>query len=201
VTARIYIEGGGEGHLLDTLFREGWTAFFKAAGLSGRMPAIVRGQGRERTFDLFATAVANPRQGVLPLLLVDSETPLLDGHSEWQHLKDRDDRERPSGVADDQAFLMVQLMETWFLADREMLRRYFGSALRETALHAWPALEKVPKDTVLDALIRATAACPRKYAKGRVSFEMLARLNPSLVEQACPSAGRLLDTLRALGAP
>ncbi len=76
VTPRIYIEGGGEGHLLDTLFRQGWTAFFKTAGLEGKMPGIVRGQGRTRTFDLFVTAVVNLRPGVLPLLLVDSEGPL-----------------------------------------------------------------------------------------------------------------------------
>lgn len=198
MTAKIYIEGGGEGQLLDTLFRQGWTAFFKTAGLEGRMPGVVRGQGRKRTFDLFLTAVANPRPGVLPLLLVDSEDPLAEGHTAWQHLKTRDNWERPAAAGDDQAFLMVQVMETWFLADREMLRRFFGSALREEALRTWPSLEKVPKDTVLDALSRATAACRTPYAKGKVSFEFLAQLNPKRVEQACPNAARLLERLRRL---
>jgi hypothetical protein len=116
VRTRIYIEGGGEGRLYDTLFRRGWSEFFEAAGLSGRMPRVVRGKGRGQTFDLFSTAVSNPRPGVLPLLLVDSEDPVQLGHTVWQHLKARDDWDQPEGT-DDQAFLMVQVMETWFLAD------------------------------------------------------------------------------------
>jgi hypothetical protein len=198
VTPRIYIEGGGEGHLLDTLFRQGWTAFFKTAGLEGKMPGIVRGQGRTRTFDLFVTAVMNPRPGVLPLLLVDSEGPLAEGSTAWQHLKARDNWERPAGAGDDQAFLMVQLMESWFLADRGLLHAYFGAALREEALRAWLSLESVPKETVLATLDRATAACRTPYAKGKVSFELLARLSPESVEKACPNARRLLDHLRGL---
>lgn len=198
VSARIYIEGGGEGQLLDTLFRQGWTAFFKAAGLEGRMPRIVRGQGRQRTYELFVTAVENPREGELPLLLVDSEGPVAQAHTEWEHLKARDDWDKPGGASDEQAFLMVQLMETWFLADRDLLRRYFGSALREDHLKAWRSLAEVPKATVLQALDRATAACPMRYAKGKVSFELLAKLNPLKVEQACPDAQRLLDRLRNL---
>ena len=203
VTAKIYIEGGGEGHLLDTLFRQAWMAFFAAAGLKGKMPRIVRGQGRRRTFDLFLTAVANPRPGELPLLLVDSEDAVIKDHTAWQHLKARpgDRWERPAGASDDQAFLMVQVMETWFLADRDLLRRYFGPELREDALRAWPALERVPKATVLEALDRATAACRTPYGKGRVSFDLLARLDPARVERACPNAKRLLDRLRDLGAP
>lgn len=201
VSIKIYIEGGGEGHLLDTLFRQGWTAFFKASGLEGRMPRIVRGQGRQRTFELFVTAVENPEPGVLPLLLVDSEEPVAESHTAWQHLKARaaDDWDRPTGARDDQAFLMVQVMETWFLADRDLLRSYFGSALRENHLKVWPSLAAVPKATVLRALDQATAACSPCYAKGKVSFDLLAKLNPAKVEQACPDAKRLLDHLRDSG--
>lgn len=50
MTAKIYAEGGGEGQLLDTLFRQAWTEFFKSAGLAGRMPRIVRGKGRLRQY-------------------------------------------------------------------------------------------------------------------------------------------------------
>jgi hypothetical protein len=198
VSVKIYAEGGGEGQLYDTLFRQAWTEFFRAAGLSGRMPAVIRGKGRQRTYELFVTAVQNPRPGVLPLLLVDSEGPVAPGRAAWEHLRASDGWAKPPGAADDHAFLMVQLMETWFLADRGLLRRYFGPALRENALRAWPELEAVPKATVLSALDQATAPCATRYAKGRVSFELLARLNPSLVEDACPHAKRFLVHLRAL---
>lgn len=160
------------------------------------MPRIIRGQGRQRTFELFVTAVENPEPGVLPLLLVDSEGPLAESHTEWQHLKARDNWERPDGARDDQAFLMVQVMETWFLADRDLLHSYFGPALRESHLKAWRSLAEVPKATVLRALDQATAACSSPYAKGQVSFKLLLKLNPEKVEQACPDAKRLLDRLR-----
>jgi Domain of unknown function (DUF4276) len=192
VTAKIYIEGGGEGQLLDTLFRQGWTAFFRSTGLEGRMPRVVRGQGRDPTIDLFATAGTNPRPGELPLLLVDSEGP-FEARTAWEHLG-----QRPLGAGDDQAFLMVQVMEAWFLADRDLLRRYFGSSLRDNALPAWPSIEDVPKEDVLNTLRRATAACPVPYSKGKVSFELLTELSPQRVEAACPNARRLLDRLRNL---
>jgi hypothetical protein len=192
VSAKIYAEGGGEGEVLDTLFREGWRVFFQSAGLAGRMPRVVRGKSRNQTLDLFRTAVANPRSGELPLLLVDSEGPVAAGHSVWQHLK----ADRPTGSSDDQAFLMVQLMETWFLADQALLRSYFGSTLREHHFREWPNLEDVPKTTVLNALDFATAGCPKPYSKGRVSYEILKNLNPTRVEEKCPHAKRLLDRLR-----
>ena len=103
MNVKLYIEGGGEGPLPDTLFRQGWRQFFAAAGLSGKMPRVVRGQGRTQTFDLFTTAIAHPRDGALPLLLVDSEGPVQAGHSVWEHLKARDGWERPPGATEDQA--------------------------------------------------------------------------------------------------
>ena len=189
---KLYVEGGGEGPRLDAQFRQAWQQFFRRAGLIGRMPKVVRGGGRLQTFDMFKTAVANPRGGEIPLLLVDSEGPVADGNSVWEHL-----RQRPPGADDDQAFLMVQVMETWLLADRAALRSYFGAAFRDSALKEWPQLEAVPKTTVYEALDQATANCGKRYAKGKVSFELLGKLNPTLVEQACPHARALLGRLRA----
>ncbi len=93
---------------------------------------------------------------------------------------------------------MVQVMETWLLADREALRTYFGARFRGNALRQWSALENVAKRDVLDALGRATAACPRPYTKGAVSFELLERIDPAQVETECPHAGVLLNCLRTL---
>ncbi len=201
VTAKIYIEGGGEGEFLDTLFRQAWTRFFNEAGLSGRMPRVVRGQGRNNTFDAFRLAVANPKKDELPLLLVDSEDAVATGHSVWTHLKVRDGWDRPLPASDDQAFLMVQVMETWFLADRDAVVRFFGPKFIGRHIHSWPNLEAVPKKTILGALELATAGCTKPYDtnnKGRVSFELLRKLDPSKVEASCPSARALLDRLRSL---
>ena len=199
MSAVLYIEGGGDrDENLARLFRRAWTKFFERAGLQGRMPRVVRGGGRGRTFDLFRTAVGNPRPGRIPLLLVDSETGVAAGQSAWQHLHVGDRWERPPGVRDDQGFLMVQVMETWLLADRDALREYFGARFRGNALRQWPSLEDVAKADVHDALDRATAACPRPYAKGVVSFELLERIEPARVETECPHAGVLLNCLRTL---
>ena len=196
VTATLYVEGGGDGRSLRARFREGWSGFFQSAGLGGRVK-IVRGGGREQTFNRFAHAVTSGGPAASVLLLVDSEGPVTPGSSVWRHLQDRDGWMRPDGAGDDQAFLMVQVMETWFLADRHALRQYFGAEFRENAVRQWPEPETVPKATVLDALDRATTACRKRYAKGKVSFELLARIDPARVEAACPHARAFLDRLKA----
>lgn len=137
------------------------------------MPRIVRGGGRDQTLDLFASAVANSRPETVPLLLVDSEDPVGAGRSVWQHLQARDHWNRPGGVANDQAFLMVQLMETWFLADRDTLQRYFSAQFAENTLRQWAQLEAASKETVLDVVQRATAKCQKRSAKGKGSVELL----------------------------
>ncbi len=71
-------------------------------------------------------------------------------------------------------------------------------ALDCSALRQWPSLEDVSKDDVLDALERATTGCPRRYAKGPVSFELLERVVPARIEAECPRAKALLDFLRTL---
>ena len=196
MSAKLYIEGGGDGSKGQAArFRQGWNRFFEKAGVGARVK-IVRGGGRDQTFGRFVTAVSEPSTGGLPILLVDSESAVQDGHSVWQHLKERDGWDRPGGADGDQAFLMVQVMETWFLADREALHRYFGGGFRNKKLKQWPRLEAVPKATVLTSLDEATAQCSKRYRKG--DFEPLTKIDPGRVTQACPHAKDLIDRLKSL---
>ena len=205
VTAKLYIEGGGNairggrrrGDSLESRFRKGWKAFFEAADVGGRVK-VVRGGGRKQTYKMFAAAVRSHSADTLPLLLVDSEAPVQSGHSPWQHLLARDGWNKPDKAGEDQAFLMVQFMETWFLADKDGLRRYFGQGFKDQAIKQWPDLEAVPKETVLNALAQATAACRKAYGKGKTSFELLAHINPARVKEKCPHANDLLQRLAAL---
>ncbi len=89
-------------------------------------------------------------------------------------------------------------METWFLADRAALRKYFDQQFSENPLKQWPRLEDVPKLTVIKAIKSATANCSKPYAKGKVSFELLEQINPAFVVTACPHAKVLLDRLETL---
>ena len=89
---------------------------------------------------------------------------------------------------------MVQVMETWFLADVDTLQRCFGASFRPNAIREWPQLEQVPKQTVYNVLAQASG---RRYTK-RTAFDLLERVSPGLVENACPHAKALLNQLRSL---
>ena len=162
------------------------------------MPRVVRGEGREQTFDKFKTALQRQKPNELSLLLVDSEGPVTAEQSAWQRLRNRDNWEQPPGADDNSAYLMVQVMETWFLADRDTLRSFFGPSLNENHFRQWQNLEEIPLDTVLNTLERATINCQKSYSKGRVSFELLGQIDPQTVAAACPHADQLLQYLRTL---
>jgi hypothetical protein len=199
VKIKLYIEGGGDSHLQDTEFRAAWAAFFEKVGLKAlrKMPATFRGSTRNMTFDAYCTAVKNRRQDELPLLLVDSEDLVTTGPSVWKHLKARDGWNKPAGAGNQDAFLMITCMETWFVADRAALHQFFRGCWRNQALPQWPQLEAVEKTKVFKALAQATASCrTRKYSKGNVSFAVLQSIDPAEVEKACPAAKALLDRLR-----
>ncbi len=197
----LFIEGGGEVRRQHALFRSGWASFFGKAGLAGRrMPTVEAGGARSTTFELFKHAIRTRKPGEIPLLLVDSEdlVPLEDRPS-WEHLRTRrEDRwDKPEGAGDDDAYLMICCMETWLVADRKTLKDFFGQNWRDKALPEWPAPEKISKQQVWDALKKATAGCARKhYAKGKVSFELLGKIDPAEVEKRCPAARRLLERLQ-----
>ena len=197
----IYVEGGAQNSALEgSLGRQAFSRFFSAdPGLKVKRPKVVLCGGRRAAYEAFVTAVRNPKPGVLPLLLVDSEIGVARDHTVWQHLKARpgDNWQKPEGAADDQAFLMVQVMETWFIADREAMQRFFGATFRNDAIPKWPKLEEVSKHAVYESLDKATTDCgPRKYAKGRLSFDLLATVSPAKVEAASPHAAALFERLR-----
>lgn len=210
VKVRLYIEGGGradapagaksEAPMLDRnaeAFRRGWQRFFSKAGIPEGMLDIVVGGGRNEAFGLFSRRLAenSSHETEKPALLVDSEGPVAPGSTVWQHLTARDQWVQPPAADDDSAYLMVQFMETWFLADREALRRFFDQAFNENALQDWPNLEAVDRDIALASLRQATGG---RYRKGKVSFQLLSEISPDRVAAACPHAKQLLDALRAL---
>jgi len=193
VKIKLYIEGGGDSPLQDTLFREGWRTFLEKAGLKGKMPSTFRGGSRNDTFAAYQTAVRTKRSDELPLLLVDSEDLITGGNTEWQHLKSRDNWNQPAGAGDNDAFLMVCCMETWFLADREALKRFFHDCWRDNAVPQWADLEAISKEMVFEKLAPATDGCGKKsYAKGKRSFEILKAINPAKVEKKVPGSEKTL---------
>lgn len=200
MSAIIYIEGGGDhNENLATQFRRSWKKFFEAADLQGNLPRVVRGGSRDDTFKRFASAVRHPEPKRLPLLLVDSEDAINAEQSVWSFLQIHDGWTKPEVATEGQAFLMVQTMETWLVADRTSFQRYFGANFNAAALPNWRNLEAVPKRDLFESIKKATRQCSTPYAKGKVSFELLAAIQPQQVSAACPHAKRLLDHLAQAG--
>jgi hypothetical protein len=199
----LYVEGGGDSASLKTKCRKGFTEFITKAGLKNR-PRVVACGSRRNAFDSFCTAVAN---GTEAILLVDSEGPIDALHAAsnfqpWLHLKNRqgDRWSKAPTSSDADCHLMVQVMESWFLADRSCLQAFFGNDFNSKKLPASEReLESLTKSEVYKALKDATANCKTKtpYDKGEHSFDLLALIDPQKVVAASQWAQRFIDVLKA----
>ena len=199
MSARIYIEGGGNSKEGKVRCREGFRKLFEKCGFMGRMPALVACGPRNDAYDDFKTAHSQTSRGNFIGLLVDSEEPIADKEQTWQHVaqKSGDNWTRPTGADNDQLLFMTTSMETWMAADRNALTTHFGPRLNESALPPVQNTEQRDRHAILNALQNASRDCPGPYAKGPKSFELLGKLDPQILEQHLPSfrrVRRILDS-------
>ncbi len=98
-----------------------------------------------------------------------------------------------------QRYFVVQVMESWFLADRKALAKYFGKDFNPNALPGSPAaIESIPKADVEAGLDDATRKCSkRQYSHDKVVHgrELLGRIDRDKVRRASPECDRLFKTL------
>ena len=179
--------------------RSGFSSFFDKAGLKDCMPRVVACGSRNETLKRFRIALNNiSGSGEVPILLVDSEGPVQSGKTPWQHLRSRDNWKRPDNAQEDQAHLMVQFMESWFLADVSELESFFKRGSRTTSLAQRNDIEQISKEDVLNQLKAASRGSTKgAYDKGRHSFDILAQIDPEKVIQRSSFVKRLVDTLKA----
>lgn len=195
---KIYIEGGGDQKRLKTECRKAFRRFFEKAGFKGHMPRLVACGSRQNAFDDFCIAMNSPNENEVSFLLVDAEALVKEVHKNrpWDHLKERDHWNRPENVSNRQVLLMVQVMESWFLADPPALEIFFGGKFNSKALPRQPDIESISKKDVFQGLEAATRYTQKgKYGKGAHSFKILERIDPKRVAAASPWASRLLDNL------
>lgn len=189
----IYVEGGSAG-VQKTYCRRAFKSFLGKVIPEGTFTVTACGD-RRRTFDAFKLALTIHSNDHV-ILLVDSEEPVT--MDVWGHLGERtgDGWEKPEGARDNQVYLMVQVMESWFLADSESLSQYFGNGFLRTALPRRNNLEEVPKLEIYSSLDRAAKNTKKEvYHKTRDGFAILASISPFLVRRSFTHAESLLSTL------
>jgi hypothetical protein len=194
VKVHIYVEGAAPGISNQSVakFREALHAFLEKALGDTRKPSIIPSGGRDQAYKVFRSSLKTDPEA-FAILLVDSEDSVADGKTASAHLKDRE----KWVVADGQAHLMVQCMESWFLADKKALAGYYREGFKEHALPKNPAIEEIPKRDVMDGLDEATQTASRgRYHKTRHGFEILGLIDPNKVTSASPFAADLINTLR-----
>ena len=196
VSIKLYVEGGGDSKALKMACRRGFRRFLEKAGLTGRLPRIVAAGSRQNAYESFKTAHDHGTGTVL--LLVDAEGPVTED-GPWRQLRTRDGWNRPDGATDEQCHLMVEVMESWFLADREGVEAFYGRGYRSNALPPSRKVEQIPKGDVLDGLVQATRNSTKgRYDKGAHGFRILENLDPAKVREAAPLADRFISTLSRL---
>lgn len=160
------------------------------------MPKIVVSGSRRDAYEDFVRRHSNPvDKNEHALIVVDAEGPVSEVGS-WRHLKDRDGWNRPSGTTNHQCHLMVQVTESWFLADRKSLSEYYGQGFQESALPSNPQIEEISKGDILDGMRRATRSTKKgRYNKGSHSFEILEKIDPKRVTDASRHARQFVETL------
>jgi len=190
---KLFVEGGGDDRSLRNNCREAFRKFLEKAGFSGYMPRIVSCGSRNSAYDDYCTAVG---KGENCVLLVDSEDPVSSDNKPWEHLKERDDWSKPDNGSDEDCHFMVQLTESWFLADVDALKEYFGHGFNENSIPTTADIETVSKKDVIDSLEKATQHTKKGfYNKGNHSFDILSKIDPSKIIKRSKWAKRFADIL------
>jgi hypothetical protein len=193
----VYVEGGGPyaGRHAATACRKAFRLFFEKVLGDKPKPRIVASGSRNEAYHDFCRSLDSDTD-TFAVLLVDSEDTVAAGASATAHLRERENWTR--AMPEEQVHMMVQCMETWFLADKTALAQYYGNEFRTSALPSNPQIEEISKQEVLKGLVRATKATKKgPYHKTNHGFDILERIDPGAVRQVSRHADALISLLLA----
>ena len=192
----IFMEGGGDRRDGKVTLRQGMDALLAPLKLAARSKAlrwelIVCGS-RNAAFRAFRNAV-NAGEDAFVVLLADAEAPV--SLTPKQHLASRDGWEIDF-AGEDAVHLMVQVMETWIIADANALASYYGQGFRRNVLPRRENLEDVPKRDVERALNRATEQTTKgRYHKIKHLSALLREIDVNKVRERCHHCDRLFNAV------
>ncbi len=194
---RVYVEGGGDWKENKARLRRGFNEFLKSIvelARSKRIKWDITACGsRHKAFEAFQIALRT-HPNAFNVLLVDSESPV--NSEPRKHLKERDGWDL-SKVDEEQCQLMVQVMESWLIADIAALQKYFGKGFLSKSIPKNPDVEQIDKQEVENSLKDATRKTIKKgYDKDRDGSQLLKLISPGKVQNAAAHCKRLFITLR-----
>ncbi|MBN1294521.1 MAG: DUF4276 family protein [Candidatus Latescibacteria bacterium] len=147
---RIYVEGGGDDKNTKIPLRKGFDGFFSELKLLARNNKIkwytIACGSRESAFYEFLMAKQSHTHA-FNILLVDSENPVTT--LPWQHLKSQDGWNLCQDH-EENCHVMVQVMESWFMADVDSLKNFYGTGFRGKSIPKVHDVETIDKEKVLN---------------------------------------------------
>ena len=204
-TIYIYVEDGApKNKQLNIDCRMGFKLFFTKYGIPSNKIRIIPSGSRGAAFKNFCTAINNATDTDNVILLIDSEAPVAstNRYKPWDHLQTRTGDQhwqKPQNADDDSAHFMTQCMESWFIADKQELKKYYGNKFKEQSLPRNTDIEQISKQQLFDSLKKATRETQKgEYSKGNHSFKILARVGPVKIKDQSCWADRLLEHIKSL---
>lgn len=198
---KLYVEGGGKGsHKRATIkLQQGLDAFFRRLKDAAREKRIgfkiIPAGNTQNTYDDFILSVKISPQS-FNLLLVDSDEAVAANQTARAFLQNKYRKWDLQIVTDEQCHLMVQIMESWFIADVAALKNYYGREFKDSAIPKNKNVETIAKKTIEKSLETATAKTQKaEYHKIEHGAKLLELVNPQKVRKAAPHCERLFATI------
>lgn len=194
---RIYIEGDTKqkGKFNTIALREGFNHFFGelivAAKDKNIVLRLIMCGSKFETFKDFLNATKSYQDSFV-VFLVDSDAPVDENETAKSFLQNQNPLWHLSEVEENQCHLMVQIMESWFLADKSELAEFYGQNFNRNALAKNKNIEKIAKIDVENGLANATTGTQKgEYHKTRHGAKILELISPQKVRAAAPHCEKL----------
>lgn len=198
---KLYVEGGGKGTSKNATIRmqQGFDSFFKELKDAARDKKIsfriIPSSNTQTAYDDFMLSVRTSPES-FNMLLIDSDEAVGADESARDFLQKKHKKWNLQKINDEQCHLMVQIMESWFIADIDALKKFYGQNFKESAIPRNKNVEAIEKEIVEKALKAATAKTQKEeYHKIKHGGKLLEIINPIKVRAAASRCKRLFEAI------